>query len=102
MSRLKEKGGLRIGGIVQTNQALLGKVMEISLQTNILWASIIRSKLGHGLDGWSSKQLHPSTYRSPWKGISLIFLLFSPQINHSLGNGYKIRFWADNGLLINR
>lgn len=61
----------------------------------ILSAAIIRSKFGLSLDDWSSTRFHPSSLRSPWKGISSIFSLFLPHFHHTLGDGSTIRFWLD-------
>lgn len=99
--RPKDHGGLGIGAIQQKNQALLGKWLWRFYREQIsLWASIIRSKVGHGLDGWSSRHFHPSPLRSPWKGISSIFHPYIPLIHHGLGNGSSIRFWLDSGPLV--
>lgn len=64
-------------------------------EQNSLWAAIIRSKFGLSLDDWSSTRFHPSSLRSPWKGISSIFSLFLPHFHHTLGDGSTIRFWLD-------
>lgn len=96
VSHPKVKRALGIGGIVQKKQALLGKWLWRFLgEQTFLWASIIRSNFGHGLDGLELKAnstLYP--LESSKRCLSNL-PSFSSSYQSLLGNGCKIRFWID-------
>lgn len=52
VSTRKRIGALLLGGILSRNVALLGKrLWKFSKEQSFVWATVTRSKCGHGKDG---------------------------------------------------
>ncbi|KAF5465994.1 hypothetical protein F2P56_015953, partial [Juglans regia] len=60
-----------------------------------LWKGVIDCKYGSDWGGWCSKESRASYGVSLWKFIRKGWGRFWKQVNFSVGDGSKIRFWSD-------
>ena len=65
------------------------------MEQESIWTKVIISKFGKHPNRWDEGGANRSTYRSPWKYISLIYDEFRPLVSLKVGNRRSIKFWED-------
>lgn len=98
--RPKQEGGLGIRTAKVMNKALLAKVgWRLLNDKSGLWARVLTSKYKvkgvHNLSWTIAKGMWSSTWRSVGMGVKEVVI---PGLSWILGDGKRIRFWADKWL----
>ena len=79
----------------EKNKALLFKwLWRFPPVQESIWTKVIISKFGLHFNRWDAGVVSRSTYRSPWKYISL-YDEFRPLVHLKVGIERRIRFWED-------
>ena len=60
-----------------------------------MWCKVIKSKYGIQNNNWDVGFGRRTTFRCPWKFISMVSNEFLPRVKLKVGNGDRIRFWED-------
>ena len=89
----KNKGGLRIRGLLNLTRALLGKWnWRFAIEDNTLWKDIIRLKYGAEEGGWFSQDLGRTYGVGLWKEITKEVAQMRANNDFLVGDGKRVRF----------
>ena len=93
----KEKGGLGIRKLALLNKALLGRwIWRFAFEKENLWKKVILVKYGQEGLGWRTNEANGTFGVGVWKEILKETNWCWENIEFTVGNGTKIRFWTDH------
>ena len=91
-----QNGGLGIWWLRRFNSALLGKwLWRYGMERDSLWRKVIEAKYKVEGAGWCTEPVLGTYGVSVWKSIRHSWLDFSKFLQFDVGDGTRIKFWAD-------